>query len=532
MTTPRRYDAIIVGAGISGLYLLHRLRSMGLSVLVLDQATGVGGTWYWNRYPGARCDIESMTYSYSWSHELEQEWTWSERYAAQPEILAYLEHVADRFDLRRDIRLGTRVAEAILDESEERWELATGDGERFSTRFLIMATGCLSVPRIPDIPGLERFAGEMHHTGVWPHDGVEFTGKRVGVIGTGSSAVQAIPIIAAEAAQLTVFQRTANFSVPAWNGPLTPALVRDRKARYETFRRVARTTTAGNPWNARTQSVWDATPEERQREFEERYAVGGFCLHSAYSDLFSDADANELVCEFIRAKIRERVRDPSIAELLCPYDHPLGTKRMCVDTAYFETYNRPNVRLVSIRETPIDEITESGLRVGDERFAFDTIVLGTGFDAMTGALLAIDLRGREGQSLRDKWSEGPRSALGLAIAGFPNLFTVTGPGSPSVLSNMMVSIEQHVDWIADCIAYLRERGLTTIEPSAAGEEAWLEHHREVGDASLYPRAKSWYMGANIPGKPRVLLPYVGGVGAYRAHCDEVAARGYDGFVLR
>jgi cyclohexanone monooxygenase len=527
-----RCDAIIVGAGISGLYLLHRLRAMGLSVLVLDQATGVGGTWFWNRYPGARCDIESMTYSYSWSHELEQEWTWSERYAGQAEILAYLEHVADRFDLRRDIRLGTRVAEAILDESDDRWSIATDDGERFSAGFLIMATGCLSVPRIPDIPGIECFAGEMHHTGLWPHEGVECAGKRVGVIGTGSSAVQAIPIIAAEAAELTVFQRTANFSVPAWNGPLSPEMVSERKARYDVFRRVARTTTAGNPWNARAQSVWDATPEQREREFDERYAVGGFCLHSAYSDLFSDAAANELVCEFIRAKIRERVRDPDIAELLCPYDHPLGTKRMCVDTGYFETYNRPNVRLVSIRETPIDEITEVGLRVGDEEFAFDTIVLGTGFDALTGALLAIDLRGRGGQTLREKWSEGPRSALGLTIAGFPNLFTVTGPGSPSVLSNMMVSIEQHVDWIADCIGYLREHGFATIEPSAAEEDAWLEHHRAIGDASLYPRAKSWYMGANIPGKPRVLLPYVGGVGAYRARCDAVAERGYEGFVLR
>jgi cyclohexanone monooxygenase len=440
--------------------------------------------------------------------------------------------VADRFDLRRDILLGTRVAEASFDESEDRWSIATDDGERFSAAFLIMATGCLSVPRIPDIPGIERFAGAMHHTGLWPHEGVEFAGKRVGVIGTGSSAVQAIPIIAAEAAELTVFQRTANFSVPAWNEPLSAEAVRERKARYDTFRRVARTTTAGNPWNARAQSAWEATPEERAREFEERYAVGGFCLHSAYDDLFSDADANELVCEFIRAKIRERVHDPAVAELLCPYDHPLGTKRMCVDTDYFETYNRDNVRLVSIRETPIEEITADGLRVGGESFAFDTIVLGTGFDAMTGALLAIDLRGRGGMPLREKWIDGPRSALGLTIAGFPNLFTVTGPTSPSVLSNMMVSIEQHVDWIADCIGHLRARGHATIEPSAAAEVAWAEHHRTAGDASLFPRAKSWYMGANIPGKPRVLLPYVGGVGAYRARCDEVAARGYDGFDLR
>jgi cyclohexanone monooxygenase len=531
MTPARRYDAIIVGAGISGLYLLHRLRALGLSVLVLDQAGGVGGTWFWNRYPGARCDIESMTYSYSWSHELEQEWTWSERYAGQAEILAYLEHVADRFDLRRDIQLGTRVVAASWDDEHDSWSIAADDGELRSARFLIMATGCLSLPRIPDIPGIDHFAGEMHHTGLWPHEGVDVAGKRVAVIGTGSSAVQAIPIIAQEAEQLTVFQRTANFSVPAWNAPLGAEAVRERKARYEVYRRAARTTTAGNPWSASRQSVWDATPDEREREFEARYAIGGFCLHAAYSDLFSDPAANELVCEFLRRQIRRRVHDPGIAELLCPYDHPLGTKRMCVDTDYFETYNRPNVRLVSIRERPIDEITATGLRVGDEQFAFDTIVLGTGFDALTGALLAIDLRGRGGLPLREKWAEGPRTALGLTLAGFPNLFTVTGPGSPSVLSNMMVSIEQHVDWIVDCIEYLREHGIAAIEPTPAEEDAWMEHHRAIGDASLYPRAKSWYMGANIPGKPRVLLPYVGGVGAYRELCDAVARSGYEGFLL-
>jgi cyclohexanone monooxygenase len=527
-----RYDVIAVGAGVSGLYLLHQLREAGLSVLVVDQASGIGGTWFWNRYPGARCDIESMTYSYSWSHELEQEWVWSERYASQPEILRYLEHVAERFDLHRDIRLGTRVAAAAFDEAADCWTVTTAAGEHLSAAFLIMATGCLSVPRIPDIAGIETFAGELHHTGLWPHDGVEFAGRRVGVIGTGSSAVQAIPLIAAEAAHVTVFQRTPNFSVPAWNGPLGAEVIADRKARADRFRRKARTTAAGNPWDARKQSVWDATPEQREDEFEERYAVGGFCLHAAYSDLFDDPAANDLLAQFLRAKIRTRVHDPDVAELLCPYDHPVGAKRMCVDTEYFETFNRPNVRLVSIRETPIAEITETGLRVGDERFAFDTIVLGTGFDAMTGALLAIDLRGRDGLALRDKWAHGPRSSLGLALAGFPNLFTVTGPGSPSVLSNMMVSIEQHVDWIVRCIGYLRDRGLATIEPTADGEDAWVEHVRAVGDASLYPRAQSWYMGTNIPGKPRVLMPYVGGVGTYRAVCDDVAGRGYEGFVLR
>jgi cyclohexanone monooxygenase len=522
---------VIVGAGVSGLYLLHQLRAAGLSAIVVDQASGIGGTWFWNRYPGARCDIESMTYSYSWSHELEQEWTWSERYAGQAEILRYLEHVADRFDLHRDIRLATRVVEATFDEAASRWSITAESGERFSAAFLIMATGCLSVPRVPDIPGIERFAGELHHTGLWPHGGVDVAGRRVGVIGTGSSAVQAIPVIAAQAAHVTVFQRTPNFSVPAWNAPLTAEAIGDRKARYGAFRRKARTTAAGNPWNARSQSVWDATPEQREREFEERYAVGGFCLHAAYSDLFDDLAANDLLAEFLRAKIRQRVHDPETAELLCPYDHPVGTKRMCVDTDYFETYNRPNVRLVPIRERPIDEISETGLRIGDEQFALDTIVLGTGFDAMTGALLAIDLRGRDGLSLRDRWAAGPRSALGLTLAGFPNLFTVTGPGSPSVLSNMMVSIEQHVDWIVRCISHLRERGIAAIEPTRESEDAWVDHVREVGEASLFPRAQSWYMGANIPGKPRVMLPYVGGVGTYREICDAVAERGYEGFVL-
>ena len=526
-----RYDAIVVGAGISGLHLLHRLRALGLSVIVLDRAGGIGGTWYWNRYPGARCDVESMVYSYSWSAELEQEWTWTERYAAQPEILRYLEHVAERFDLHRDIRLETGVTAASYDEAEERWAVATDDGRSLSGRFLIMATGCLSVPRIPAIPGIERFAGALHHTGLWPHEGVDVRGRRVGVIGTGSSAVQAIPVLAAEAAHLTVFQRTANFSVPAWNGPLDAGAVSERKARYAEYRALARTTTAGNPWSAREQSIWDASPDEREQEFEARYALGGFHLHSAYSDLFDDPTANDALCEFVRGKIRERVHDPAVAELLCPTDHYLGTKRMCVDTSYFETYNRPNVRLVSIRETPIDEITETGLRVGEEAFALDVIVLGTGFDAFTGAPLAIDPRGRGGVSLRERWADGPEAYLGVAFSGFPNLFTVTGPGSPSVLSNMMVSIEQHVDWIAGCIAHLQAQGFPTIEVMPEAESAWMEHVREVGEASLYPHAKSWYMGSNIPGKPQVLLPYVGGVGAFRTRCEAEAASGYAGFEL-
>jgi len=529
-----RFDAVVVGAGISGLYALHRLRELGLSVRVIEAGDDVGGTWYWNRYPGARCDIESMIYSYSWSHELEQDWTWSERYAAQPEILRYLEHVADRFDLRRDIRFGTRVTAAAFDEDEQRWAITTDGGDALAASFLVMATGCLSVPRLPDLPGIERFAGAAYHTGSWPHEPVDFAGKRVAVIGTGSSSVQVVPAVAETAAEVVVFQRTPAFSVPAWNGPLDAEAVRERKEHYSEYRRLARETGGGNPWHTRKESVHDETPEQQQREFEARYALGGFHLHAAYYDLFTDAEANDLLSDFVRDKIRRRVNDPELAELLCPYDYPLATKRMCVDTGYYEAFNRDNVRLVSVRDTPIEEITEAGLRVGGEELRFDVIVFATGFDAMTGALARIDIRGRGGELIRDKWAAGPRNYLGLTLSGFPNLFTITGPGSPSVLSNMMVSIEQHVDFVADCIAHMRDKGFTTVEPTPEAEDGWAEHVRALGEASLYPRAKSarsWYMGANVPGKPQVLLPYVGGVGRYRRECERVVERGYEGFAF-
>jgi cyclohexanone monooxygenase len=529
--TPNSVDVVIVGAGAAGLYALHRLRGLGLSVQGIEAAGDVGGTWYWNRYPGARCDIESMTYSYSFSEELQQEWTWSERYAAQPEILDYLRHVADRFDLRKEIRFDTRVTGATFGETDGRWVVTTDDGGTLSASFLVMATGCLSVPRMPDIPGVGAFAGETYHTGLWPHRPVDFTGKRVGIIGTGSSAVQALPIIAESAAQVTVFQRTPAYSVPAWNRPLEPDEVRERKLRYPEYRRMERESGGGNPYFAREVSIWEETPEQRLRELEERYRVGGFYLHSAYSDLFTDAEANELVAEWVRDRIRERVDDPVVAEQLCPRDYPFATKRMCIDTGYYEAYNRDNVRLVDVSANPITEIDATGLRVGDERFTFDMLVYATGFDAMTGALLALDPRGRSGLTLREKWADGPRSYLGLMVAGFPNLFTVTGPGSPSVLSNMLVSIEQHVDLIADCIAHVRDERATTIEPTPEAEERWVDHVREEGEATLYPRAKSWYMGANVPGKARVLLPYVTGVGAYRRECDRIVENDFEGFAV-
>jgi cyclohexanone monooxygenase len=538
-------DAVVVGAGFSGLYMLHRLRGLGLRTRVLEAGGGVGGTWYWNRYPGARCDVESMEYSYSFSDELEQEWRWSERYPAQPEILRYIEHVADRFDLLRDIQLDTRVTAAVYDEARGRWAIRTERGERYDARFCIMATGCLSSAKMPDLPGLETFEGDWYHTGRWPKEGVDFTGRRVGVVGTGSTGIQVIPVIAEEAEHVTVFQRTPNFSVPARNAPLDPEFERRMKANYVAHRQAARDTVFGNiptldfgypefgvpPTPGLTPAV-EVSAEEREREYERRWRYGGApAMLLAYPDLLVSEEANDTVAEFVRRKIRETVRDPEVAEKLMPRDHPLGTKRICVDTDYYATYNRDNVTLVDVRAAPIQEITPTGLRTSEAEYELDAIVFAIGFDAMTGALLEIDIRGRDGVALRDRWAAGPRSYLGLAIAGFPNLFTITGPGSPSVLSNMMVSIEQHVDWIADCLAHLLERGHERVEATPEAEEAWVRHVNEVADFTLFPRANSWYVGANVPGKPRVFMPYVGGVGTYRQACDEVAAKGYEGFAL-
>jgi cyclohexanone monooxygenase len=525
-------DAVVVGAGFAGLYMLYRLRGLGLSARVFEAGKGVGGTWYWNRYPGARCDVESMDYSYSFSDELQQEWRWTERYSAQPEILKYINHVADRFDLRRDITFSTRVTSAVFDEAENRWDIRTDTGEQVSARFCIMATGCLSTAQLPDFKGRESFEGKTYHTGHWPHEGVDFTGQRVGVIGTGSSAIQSIPIIARQAAHLYVFQRTPNFSVPAHNAPLDPDYERSVKANYADFRRQARESRIGFVVERNDKSALEVSPEERLREYEKRWNRGGLGFAATYTDLQTSKAANDTAAEYFRAKIRSLVRDPAIGEMLVPQHYPLGTKRLCVDTGYYETFNRDNVTLVDIRKSPIEEITPRGLRTRDVEYEFDSIVFATGFDAMTGALMSIDLRGRGGKTIQQKWAEGPRTYLGLTIAGFPNLFAITGPGSPSVLSNMIVSIEQHVDWIADCMTHLRKQGKASIEATVEAENSWVAHVNEVGNLTLYPQANSWYMGANIPGKPRIFMPYIGGVGAYRQKCDEVAAKGYEGFTLR
>lgn len=526
-----RYDAVIVGAGFSGLYLIYRLRKLGLSVICFETADDVGGTWYWNRYPGARCDVESLQYSYSFSEDLQQEWEWTERYSAQPEILKYIEHVAERFDLRRAIQFNTRVASANYNERAGRWLVRTESGDEVDCQFCIMATGALSASRTPDFPGLADFGGKIYHTGTWPHEKVDFTGQRVGVIGTGSSGIQAIPMIAAEAAHLHVFQRTPNYSIPAQNMPLTEEVQRDWKSRYSEMRAKAREANSGFVAEYGTKSALEVSEEERQAEFERRWAIGGPTFNASYTDILRNVEANETAATFVRGQIQSIVKDPVVADLLTPKDYPIGAKRICVDTNYYETFNRDNVTLVDVRSAPVERLTEKGLRTSVAEYEFDSIVFATGFDAMTGPLTRIDIRGREGWLLKDKWAEGARTYLGLMIAGFPNMFIVTGPGSPSVLSNMVLALEHHVEWITDCIAHMRANGNAVVEATAEAENNWVKQVNEAADRTLFPLANSWYVGANIPGKPRVFLPFAGGVGNYIRICQEIVDDGYRGFLM-
>lgn len=526
-----RFDVIIVGAGISGMYMLYRMRQLGLSTRVIEMASDVGGTWYWNRYPGARCDTDTMEYSYSFNEELQQEWEWPERYPTQPEILGYLNHVADRFELRPDISFNTRVEAAAFDEIDNQWRLSTDDGAELSARFLIMATGCISEPNIPAIAGMETFSGSMYHTARWPREGLELSGKRVAVIGTGSSAVQTIPVIARQAAHLTVFQRSAQWSVPAHNRPVDPEMVAEIKADYAGFRARNRLQPAGQLSHIPSNDVaaMSVGEEERARILEERWQLGGFPFFGAFNDVLTDAESNRAVADFVRVKIRNIVKDPRVADMLTP-DYTINCKRPVLDSGYFETFNRSNVQLVDINATPIEAITPSGLRSSEADYELDVIVFATGFDAMTGALLKIDIRGRGGLSLREKWAAGPVNYLGLQVPGFPNLFTITGPGSPSVLTNMMVAIEQHVEWLSDCIEFMFEHDHARIEASEEAQDAWVAHVNEVVNRSLRLSCNSWYLGANIPGKPRVYMP-LPGFPEYVEKCDEVAAMGYAGFVL-
>ena len=529
--TADKCDVIVVGAGFAGLYMLHRLLKLGLSVTVFEAGTDVGGTWFWNRYPGARCDVESLEYSYSFSEDLQQEWRWTERYATQPEILSYIGHVAERFELKKHIQLETRIVSAEFDEAADLWTVTSDKGDVVSARYCIMATGCLSTAALPKVPGLESFQGKTYHTGLWPTDPVDFSGQRVGVVGTGSSAIQMIPHLAKQAAHLYVFQRTANYSLPARNAPMDPERERTMKDRYAQVRQTARespTGVAGFP--VPDKGLLDVSPQEREQTFQQRWDMGGISFTRAYKDVLLSKEANAIAADFIRRKIREVVHSPGVADLLTP-SYLIGTKRLCADTQYFETYNRENVSLVDIKQTPIAEITETGLRTAQAEYKFDALIFATGFDAMTGALLKIDIRTTNGVSLRELWDHGPRTYLGLMTAGLPNLFMITGPGSPSVLSNVIVSIEQHVDWIAGCLSFLAKKGMGRIEADRKAQDDWVAHVNEVADKTLLPQGASWYVGANVPGKPRVFMPYIGGVGVYRKKCDEVANAGYSGFRL-
>src|SRR5215813_5873911 len=524
------YDAVVVGAGFAGMYMLHRLRGMGFTARVYEAGGGVGGTWYWNRYPGARCDVESMQYSFSFSEELDQEWSWSEKYSPQPEILAYANHIADRFDLRRDIVFDTRVTRATFDEKAKRWQIETERGDRVTAKFCIMAVGCLSAPNRPQFEGIEDFQGPIYHTGEWPHDGVDFAGLRVGVIGTGSSAIQSIPIIAQQASQLTVFQRTATWSVPAWNEALSAEDLNNAKAHYPELRAKARARPTGFYFPFNTQPALQASAEERETQYEEAWKRGGLPFLGSYGDLLFEKAANDTIAEFARQKIRGIVKDPATADLLCP-QNVFGCKRLCVDTGYFETYNLPHVKLVDVSKTPIERITADGIVVDGAEYPVDAIVSATGFAAMTGSFDRIAITGRDGLTLKEKWRAGPRAYLGLASAGFPNFFMITGPGSPSVLASMIQAIEQHVDWLADLMGHMRDIGASAIEPVLAEEDAWVEHVNEVSKVSLRSTCSSWYVGANIAGRPRVFMPYIGGFPIYVQKCNEVMSNGFEGFVM-
>ena len=523
-------DAVIVGAGFAGMYMLHTLREHGFTAKVFEEAADVGGTWYWNRYPGARCDVESLEYSYSFSHELEQEWEWTERYATQPEILRYAQHVADRFDLRRDIRFNTRVQSADFDDKSTQWTVTTDDGTTTRSQFLIMAVGCLSSTNLPEFPGRDTFTGASYHTGLWPHEGVDFTGKRVAVIGTGSSAVQSIPIIAEQAEHLTVFQRTPTYAVPAHNRPLAANEIAEVKANYRELRAANRLMMTG--YGSRTPrgetNAVDANPAEREAEFARRWANGGLSYLGGYADLLIDKRANESAADYIRRQIRATVADPVVAGLLTP-TQVVGCKRLCVDTGYYATFNRANVTLVDVSQEPIEQITPSGVRVAGIEYDVDCIVYATGFDAMTGSLLKIKANGPD-TSLQEAWQAGPRTYLGLAIHGLPNMFTISGPGSPSVLTNMITSIEQHVEWIRDCLVALRDRGVRRIEASEQAQDDWVDYVNMVANLTLFPSCNSWYLGANVPGKTRVFMP-LPGFPPYAQQCADVAADGYRGFAL-
>jgi len=528
---PATLDAIIIGAGFSGMYQLYCLRErLGLRARVLEAGHGVGGTWFWNRYPGARCDSESHSYMYYFSKELVDEWEWSERYPQQPEILRYLNHVADRFSLRDDIQLNTRVQSARFDMDQQHWVVTTQQGATFTSRFLITAVGCLSSANIPNMPGLDTFDGEWFHTGQWPHEGVDFSGKRVGVIGTGSTGIQAIPVIAEQAAHLTVFQRTANYSIPARNAPLTPEFKQYAKQNSDEIRHTMNSNTNAHPFRIADRRATQTAEADRQSIYEAAWEKGGLQFRATFDDLLLDEAANATAANFIREKILATVADPVKAEILSTIDHPFAAKRPPIDSFYFETYNRTNVDLIDLRATPIERITERGVQTSAGEVELDILVFATGFDAMTGSLLKIQIEGKDGRTLREEWRGGPRTYLGLQTPGFPNFFTITGPGSPSVLCNLPPAIEQHVNWITECIDHMQRDDLKLIEATEDAANDWVDQVNAAANATLLAQVKhSWYLGGNVPGKPKVFMPYAGGFARYIDICNRVTANHYEGF---
>ncbi|MBX3526580.1 MAG: NAD(P)/FAD-dependent oxidoreductase [Rhodoblastus sp.] len=531
-TASNPLDILIVGAGFSGMYLLHRLRNLRFNVCVVDAAPEVGGTWWHNRYPGLRCDVESLEYQYSWSDELRREWRWSERFSAQPEILAYAKFVADKLDLRRDIQFNARVERAVWNDDTHTWSVSLSDGSSATARHVVFATGALATPRMPDIPGVENYKGWIVHTAEWPMEGVDFTGMSVGLIGTGSSGLQVAPQIAKQAKKLHIFQRSPAYSIPARNRALSEEDYTRFFDNIDEFDSLAMAQKGGIVVANPTLGVQDVSPEERERMLGERWADGGaFTFLSTFKDVQMNETSNQLVADFVRERIRETVADPALAEKLCP-KYLIATRRTCVDIGYYEIFNRDNVELVDVSEDKISAFTEAGVRLASGReYALDAIVLATGYDAMTGALLAVDVVGRDGLTAKTAWENGPRNLLGLMIAGFPNMFTVTGPGSPSVLANVIRAIEHHVDWLSNCFDYLRRENIACIEADEHAQDAWVQHVNQLADRTLFPRTPSWYIGADIPGKPKVFMPYAGGLPAYREHADRVAQNGYEGFRL-
>jgi cyclohexanone monooxygenase len=526
-----KYEAIVVGAGFAGMYALYRLREAGISARVIERGDGVGGTWYWNRYPGARVDSPSMQYSLSFSPEMEQEWQWSEFYSPQGDLEKYANHVADRFDMRKDIQFGSSVDKVTYDEAERRWIVETSTGDTYSAKYFIAASGCLSDTNVPKFKGIDSFQGTWYHTSRWPAEGVDLTGKRVGIIGTGSTGIQAIPVLAEQAAHLTVFQRTPNYSLPSNNRPMDREFEDDWKAKYQDYRETARNTQSGNiVTRFPDRSALDATEEERNELFEAAWGDYSAILQT-FNDISLNEQSNYYVAEFVRNKIRATVKDQEVAELLAPKDYPIGTKRICIDSGYYETYNRDNVKLVDVKTNPIEELTPTGLRTTAESYDLDVIVFATGFDAITGPLLRMNITGKDNVKLADAWSDGPKAFLGISAVGFPNLFMITGPGSPSVLSNMTTSIEQHVDFALDAIKYMKANNIDSMEPTEAAQDRWAAYVDKIAHKTLFPKANSWYMGANIPGKKRMFMPYIGGVGTYRQKCQEVVDANYEGFVM-